>query len=187
MISTASRDESTNVVLRGEPFHRATAPETKPAPFTASVKGWPPAVADEGKNPVIAGEGPRMGRTTPVDCSPPAFRTVTTASAGAAIRARETEAVSCVFPTYEVVSGEPFHRTVADGRNPEPLTVRVRSGPPAVRAAGCNVEMTGTAGLTAKLTASEVEAAPDTVTATEPAAAMPAAGTTAVSRAGSKT
>ena len=47
----------TKVVGRAEPFHRTAAPDTKPEPFTASVKAAPLAVAELGERPEIEGAG----------------------------------------------------------------------------------------------------------------------------------
>ena len=45
----------TNVVVRSLPFHRTTAFEAKPVPFTISVNAVPPATADVGDSDVTLG------------------------------------------------------------------------------------------------------------------------------------
>jgi hypothetical protein len=45
----------TNVVVNAAPFQFTVAPERKFVPFTVSVKAAPPAVADQGLQPVIMG------------------------------------------------------------------------------------------------------------------------------------
>lgn len=47
--------ELTYVVDNGTPFHSTTALERKPDPFTASIKGGPPAMAKGGRRPEILG------------------------------------------------------------------------------------------------------------------------------------
>ena len=44
-------------VVRLAPFHRTTEPWSKVVPLTVSVNAAPPAVALEGKSPVITGTG----------------------------------------------------------------------------------------------------------------------------------
>ncbi len=46
-------------------------------------------------------------------------------------------------PTDVVVSGMPFHCTVAPEKKPVPFTVSVNAGPPAVAEVGLKLEMTG--------------------------------------------
>ncbi len=43
--------------MRFDPFHCTVEPLTKLLPFTVRVKADPPAVADEGLIPVVAGTG----------------------------------------------------------------------------------------------------------------------------------
>jgi hypothetical protein len=47
----------TYVVVRPDPFQFTVEPETKPLPFTVSVNPAPPAVAEAGLRPVVAGTG----------------------------------------------------------------------------------------------------------------------------------
>jgi hypothetical protein len=47
----------TYVVVRFDPFHCTTEPLTKLLPLTVSMKAEPPAFADEGLRPLVAGTG----------------------------------------------------------------------------------------------------------------------------------
>jgi hypothetical protein len=49
--------EETYVVVRFDPFQLTVEPETKPVPFTVSVKAAPPALAEVGLRPVVVGTG----------------------------------------------------------------------------------------------------------------------------------
>ena len=49
--------DETNVVVRFDPFHRTTEPETKFVPITVSVKPGLPADVDEGLSEVVVGAG----------------------------------------------------------------------------------------------------------------------------------
>ncbi len=56
-IAAVSCVEETNVVVRFAPFQRTTEALTKLLPFTVNVKAAPPAVAEVGLMPVVAGTG----------------------------------------------------------------------------------------------------------------------------------
>jgi hypothetical protein len=57
VIAAVNWVEETYVVVRLDPFQFTVEPETKPVPFTVSVNPVPPAVAEVGLRPVVAGEG----------------------------------------------------------------------------------------------------------------------------------
>jgi hypothetical protein len=84
-----------------------------------------------------------------------------------------------------VESAEPFQSTVELGRKPEPLTVRVNAGPPAVTELGLSPEIIGFGGmkgLTVKVSPLEVTPPVSrTVTLALPGAAIRLAATAAVS------
>jgi len=54
----------TKVVVRLAPFHFTTDPLMNPLPFTVRVKAALPAVADDGDNPLIDGDG--LGACQPI-------------------------------------------------------------------------------------------------------------------------
>jgi hypothetical protein len=90
--------------------------------------------------------GPLDGRivnVTGFDVAPPGFTTATLAVPGEAVRLAGTEAVNCVALTNTVESAEPFHCAVDPGTNPEPLTVRVNAGPPAIAELGLKLLTVG--------------------------------------------
>ena len=83
--------------------------------------------------------------------------------------------------TNVVVNGDPFHCKVEPLANPEPVTVRVNAGPPAVALAGFNEEIVETGELMVNVTALEI--APvvlSTVTLAAPTETTKLAGTLAV-------
>jgi hypothetical protein len=155
------------VVVSGAPFHCTVAPERKLVPFTVSVKVAPPAIAEAGLRPVMTGVGATTVNVTAADGLPLVFVTVMFALPALAMKLAGTDAVNwversgdgavsllapplgsllsgnLVEPTSVVVSGVPFHCTVAPVRKPVPLTVRVNAGPPAVAEVGLRLEMTG--------------------------------------------
>lgn len=76
---------------------------------------------------------------------------------------------------------EPFHCTVDPIRNPDPLTVSVNAGPPAVVELGLNPEMFGVGALVVKVTALEtIPPGLRTVTLAVPWLAVRLAGIAAV-------
>ena len=86
----------TKVVVRSDPFHRTTDPETNPEPLTVSVKVAPPAVALDGESEVIDGAGLLMVKVDPLDAPPPGdgLKTITVAVPGIAMSLAVIEAVS---------------------------------------------------------------------------------------------
>ncbi len=79
------------------------------------------------------------------DVSPPET-TVIAAVPATAIKFAGTEAVSSPVFTSVVANPAPFHRTDALATNPLPLTVSVKTGPPAVVLVGARDEMVTAAG-----------------------------------------
>ena len=82
----------TYVVVSGDPFHWTTAPDTKPAPFTARVNAGPPAVPAAGLKLVI--ESAAIGKVTEFDAAPPGLNTLMAAVPELAIRLAGTAAES---------------------------------------------------------------------------------------------
>jgi hypothetical protein len=138
------------VVFSGELFHATAAPDTKPVPFTVSVKAAPPALAEFGLRPVIAGASDITEKLTLLDVTSP-LDTVTVTIAAEAMRLADTDAVNCVELTKEVESAEPFHCTVAPERNPVPFTVSGKAAPPTVAELGLRLVIRGIGGFATKL------------------------------------
>src|SRR5207237_5724910 len=65
-IAAVSLVALTNVVVRATPFHCTVLADTKPLPFTVSVKAAPPAVAVAGDSDVSTGAGLVPTRPVPV-------------------------------------------------------------------------------------------------------------------------
>lgn len=117
---------------KSDPFHCTSDPCENPDPITVKVKACPPAIAKPGTMLEIFGTGTRIVIFTVLDIGRPGVTTVTSAVPGLAIRLAGTVAVKLVPPRYFVETGDPFHCTVEDKRKPEPYTVRVKVGPPAI-------------------------------------------------------
>jgi hypothetical protein len=126
--------EETYVVVRVDPFQLTVEPETKPVPFTASGKPAPPAVAEVGLMPVVAGMGSLIVKVWALEVPPPGagFSTVTRAVPPDAMSAAVIAAVNWVEETYVVVRFDPFHCTTEPLTKPLPFTVSVNPVPPAV-------------------------------------------------------
>ena len=93
-------------------------------------------------------------KPTPPEVTAPGFTTVTVAMPAEAIRAAETEAVSCVALTKVVASAVPFHCTTAPEMKPVPFTVSVNAAALGAADAGPRLEIAGAdgdAGVTWKL------------------------------------
>jgi hypothetical protein len=167
----------TKVVVSAVVFHRTTALETNPDPFTVSVKEGPPAAAELGLSEVITGPKAMVKATLP-DVTP-FSTTVTYAVPGAAMRLAATCAVSCVALTKVVGNEVLFHRTTALEIKPEPFTVSVKAPLPAIAAFGLSEEITG-AGPIVNVALVDVTPPSTTVTVTVPGLAMKLAATCAV-------
>jgi hypothetical protein len=70
-IAAVNRVSDTYVVERFDPFHCTTELDTKPVPFTVSVKPAPPAVPDDGLRLVVAGTGLLMLMVCALEVPPP--------------------------------------------------------------------------------------------------------------------
>ena len=112
-------------------------------------------MADAGARVVIVGVGARTPTVTVFE-TPPYSTTLTLAAPGLAIKDAGTVAVNCVALTYLVARAERLNSTIdpdpgypgygttwGPGKNPEPLTVSVKSGPPAAVSAGLTAEIAG--------------------------------------------
>jgi hypothetical protein len=84
----------TYVVVKDVPFHWTVEPDTKPEPFTVSVKAAPPAVAVLGLRLVIAGPA-LIVNVAPADVTPPLV-TAMVAVPAEAIKLAGTDAVTWV-------------------------------------------------------------------------------------------
>jgi len=112
-----------------------------------------------------------------------ALTTLTSTFAGVAIMALVTAPVSLVALTKVVVTGAPFHMTVAPFAKPLPFTVRVKLPPPAVTDAGLRLLMVADGvGMMENVPGAEVLVSPfTTVTDADPLLAISAAPMGAVS------
>jgi hypothetical protein len=129
-------------VVRALPDHFTVDPLTKPVPLTVRVKLALPAVTEFGLRLVIASAVLTVN-VAGADAAPPVLATVTLAVPALAMSAAGTEAVTCVAETKVVVRAVPFQFTVEPLTNPEPVTVRVKVGPPAVAEFGDRLVITG--------------------------------------------
>ena len=133
--------------------------ETKPVPFTVSVKAGPPAPAKFGLSVVIAGIGFALVivKVTAFEFPPTGagFDTVMTALPGAAMSLAGIVAVSSVALVDVVGRSAPFQRTTEADIKPVPVIVRLNAPLPAVAEPGLSPLMVGTGLLTGKLTALE--------------------------------
>ena len=122
---------------------------------------------------------------TALDVAPAhGFETVMDALPTLAMREADTVAVSCVEETKVVASAVPFQFTVESETNLVPLTVNVKSAPPAIAQVGLSELIIGVP-LIVNVTAFDVAPqVPGFTTAIEavPGLAMLAFGTVAVSR-----
>jgi hypothetical protein len=91
------------------------------------------------------GVGAVIGKVIAADVPPPGvgLNTVTEALPAALISLAEIAAVSCVLLTNVVVRSAPFQRTFEEEMNEEPVTVSVKSGPPATALLGEREVKTG--------------------------------------------
>jgi hypothetical protein len=170
----------TNVVVNAVLPHCTVAPETKFVPVTVRVNAALPAVTESEERPVIVGApGALIVNDAPKD-APAESVTVTVAEPVVAIRLAGTVAVRLVALTNVVVNAVPFHCTVAPETKFVPVTVKVKSEPPASADAGERLPIVGTAELMAKAAAADVPPASVTVTFAEPVVAIRLAGTAAV-------
>ena len=175
----------TKVVVKVEVFQCTFEPETKFDPLTVSVKDAPPAVAPLGEIELIAGNGLLTVNVFADDVPPPGpgFVTVTLIVAPVAMSVAGIEAVSVALLEKVVVRGAPFQFTTEVARKPEPFTVSVKAGSPAVALAGTMEVTIGFGFLIVNV--SEFDAPPPgpglvTITGTVPASTRSVAGIWAV-------
>jgi hypothetical protein len=141
----------TKVVGRFTPFQRTTEEATKLLPLTAGVKAGPPAVALLGESKVRAGTGLSTGllmvNVRALEVPPPGagLNTVTWAVPSVAMSLAGMAAVTFVVLTKVVGRFAPFQRTTEEATKLLPVTVSVKSGPPAVALLGESKVRAGTA------------------------------------------
>ena len=102
-------DESTNVVVRFEPFHCTTEVLMKFDPVTESVKPGDKVTLLLGLMDANEGTALLMLNAKPAEVNPTGLVTVTVATPAVATSAAEIDAVNCVPLTYVVVRAAPFH------------------------------------------------------------------------------
>jgi hypothetical protein len=149
---------STNVVVLGVPLKFTTEPETKPVPFTVSVKAEPPAIALLGNSEVITGAGLLTANDELAEVPPPGAElvTVTGKLPTAEMSASVTDPVNCVGLTNVVALAAPLKLTMEVETNPVPFTVNAKADPPTVAVVGESVVMAGTGLLTVNVWPAEV-------------------------------
>lgn len=109
------------------------------------MKAAPPKTAVAGESEVNAGTGLLIVKVAVLDEPPPGAGLVTCTGAVPAVAISDagTEAVSCVELTNVVVRLLPFQLATELDTKPEPFTVRVKAGPPAVELFGESVLIAG--------------------------------------------
>jgi hypothetical protein len=127
----------TNTVARLAPFHKTVELPTKPPPKAVRAKPAPPAAALEGEMETSAGVPGGGGVTRKLraaDVPPPGpgLKTVTAADVETARSADVSCAESWTLLTNTAARLAPFHKTVELLTKPEPKTLNVRPGVPAV-------------------------------------------------------
>lgn len=151
--------ELPNVVLSGVEPHETMAPKTKFAPAIDRVAPPAPAFNCVGEmEPIDGGPDGEPSETVNVsafELAPPALTTVTEYLPADAMADAGTCAVSCVLLTNMVLRAVLFHQTMDPETKPLPLTVRVRSGPPARVEAGLREVMTTGTGVTCNISGLE--------------------------------
>src|SRR5579871_1867519 len=134
-------------------------------PVMVRVNAGPPATTVAGFSALIANAV--MGSGTAFDTAPSAVAAVILAIPGDATSEAATCAVSLPLFTNEVESAAPFQRTVVVLVKPEPFTVRVKAGFPAMTVGGSSDMICGP-GLRMRATATNaVEPPPATVMLSE--------------------
>jgi hypothetical protein len=176
VIAAVTFVELTKVVATAVPLKFTTDEETKPVPFTVSVKAVDPASALVGEIVVIAGAGFVTVKIAAVDVPPPGVGlvTVTLSVPAVAICGAAIAAVIWVALTNVVVAAVPLKLTVAPFTNPVPFTVNVNAAPPSTVLDGDSVVIVGSGFVTEKLTGEEAPppgAGFVTITGNDPAAA----------------
>jgi hypothetical protein len=144
--------------------------------LTISVRPAWPAVAVLGLSEVIVSAA--MVKVALFEVTPPSS-TVTVALPAVAIREAVTVAVNSELLTKAVVNSVPFHCTTAPAAKPEPLTVSVKSDPPAVAELGDNDPIAGS-GAMVKVALFDVTPSSNTVTSAVPGEAIRLAATVAL-------
>jgi hypothetical protein len=166
------------LVLNGVPFQVSCVAAVNPEPFAVRVNSGLPATTVLGVM-LVKLNGALTVNDTAFEvwaelCS------VTDAVPGCAIRFAGTMAVACPALTMAVASVVAFHTTVVALSMPEPFTVNVNAGPPALAEAG--EMLVSVSGAVIVNVTAEGDACPGvaTVTGADPGDAIRAAGTPAV-------
>lgn len=133
----------TKVVESNPPFHTMVAPLAKLLPFAVKVNCAPPTVAVFGLNDTSTGVfGAPMVNRTAFDVVVP-VATVTLAAPAVTSNVLDTDACNWVGLINEVTSVFPFHWTSEALVKAEPLTKRMKLGPPGAAELGLRLEMFG--------------------------------------------
>ena len=154
----------------------------KPEPFTVNVNAGPSAAVELGERLEIESARAVIVKVAALVTNPPGLTTVTLALPCAEIRLAATDAISWFPLTKLLTSAKPFQFTADPERKPEPFTVNVNAGPPAVTELGERLEIEGVGALIVKI--SERDTIPPgfaTVTLAVPGIAIRLGATDAVS------
>jgi hypothetical protein len=100
---------------------------------------------------VIVRPDPAIVKVRAFEVARPGFSTVMLAVPCVAISAAGIAAINWELLAYEVVRFAPFHLTVELETKLEPLTVNVKSDPPAIAELGLRLFRTGAEAVTVKL------------------------------------
>lgn len=141
-IAAVSLVELINVVGRFAPFQLTTAPLTKPAPVTVSVKSGSPPTEVSGVRFKSAGVTVTL-LVLDTRLVGDGFKTDTEKIPTATMSEDEIEAVNLVKLTKVVDLLVPFQRTFEPLTNPVPLTVSVNPLPPTLTTAGARLVIDG--------------------------------------------
>jgi hypothetical protein len=174
------------VVVRSAPFQRTTEPDMKPVPLIVRVNAGPPAVAEPGLSPLIAGTGLLTGKLTALEDPPPGagLKTVMLEVPPVARSLAGIAAESWLLLTKTVALSDPFHRTTDPPTKLAPFTTRVKGEPPVAAELGLMPLILGVGLLIASVAGVETPppgAGLETVMLAVPAAVMSLAGIAAVS------
>jgi hypothetical protein len=126
---------------RFDPYMEISPPGAIPAYPLAALTT--PAVEVVGR-----GAAATTSRLAATDAEPPGFVTATAIEPGAAMAPAVMEARSELELTKVVAIAEPAHWIDAPARKPEPFTVKVKAGPPAVTDDGAREVIDGVGALT---------------------------------------
>jgi hypothetical protein len=136
--------------------------ELKLDPVTLKVRAALPGAMLDGETLIAAGTGLLTVNDVTADGLPPGFFTVTIGVPAIAIASAGIDACNVVGFWYAEETVADPKVTIEEGKNPVPIIVSVKEGPPAVALAGLNAPTVGweLAGRTVRVTAGDVPPPP---------------------------